>query len=377
MGKSASASRLCLAHVLKNKARPTAPSTSELSRGRRLLYYAAAVTLSLMVAVFAAEVIVRRVELQSWRGVIHSLLSGTPFSAIKPGAWLLSDPVLGYRMTPGVRGTNSLGLRNPEIPVHKPSGELRLIVLGDSVSADPDGYVAILRQKLDGRIHVINAAVPGYTTYQERLFLERHLLALEPDFVVLQYCLNDNHRFLHRIDPEGGVLHTPQADRALRPKEGDPLSWLPSGSFLAHRVRAALAHPRDEASAFHWELFPDFYPAWQEESWEDWKAQLQGIEDLLRPCGAKLTVVAAPYVPQIDPRLPSQARNIAFLPQRYLATACRQLDAPLLDLTPAIESQGSWKLFRDILHFNPEGHQVVAKAVYEHLQALGWIPDPR
>ena len=35
------------------------------------------------------------------------------------------------------------------------------------------------------------------------------------DLVVLQHCLNDNHRLLHQVGPDGGRLYTPEARRAM------------------------------------------------------------------------------------------------------------------------------------------------------------------
>jgi hypothetical protein len=44
---------------------------------------------------------------------------------------------------------------------------------------------------------IVNASVPGYSTFQELGWLKLHGLALEPDTVVLQLCLNDvDERYL-------------------------------------------------------------------------------------------------------------------------------------------------------------------------------------
>jgi hypothetical protein len=40
-----------------------------------------------------------------------------------------------------------------------------------------------------GTLEVINAGIPGYTTYQEFEFLKIYALDMEPDVVVLQRCL--------------------------------------------------------------------------------------------------------------------------------------------------------------------------------------------
>jgi len=43
----------------------------------------------------------------------------------------------------------------------------------------------------NGLINVINAGIPGYTTYQELEFLKIHGLAMKPDIVVLGFVFND------------------------------------------------------------------------------------------------------------------------------------------------------------------------------------------
>ena len=83
------------------------------------------------------------------------------------------------------------------------------------------GYVNLLRRGLAGQAEVLNGAVPGYTTHQERLWFERELAGLDSDFVVLQYCLNDNFEFLHRFDSESGILATEEARRVFLPEEGE------------------------------------------------------------------------------------------------------------------------------------------------------------
>ena len=354
---------------------PTPPETSNSQDGtKRRVFTAVAIAVSVGLTLLTAEVGARVYQEGGWSEAWGVFASGeVPFSDSTGDAWVIPDPELGYRLNPTHSETNSLGLRNPEIERRKAPGVKRLLVVGDSISADAKGYVMLLRDQLAGQFEVINGAVPGYTTYQERLLLERHLLALEPDLVVLQYCVNDNHRFLHRLDPQGNFLITEQARRVLLPQEGDPLAWLPRSSYLVSSLRLALLGLRSSDGEFHWQQYPDFASAWQDESWPDFRDQLLAIQAAVEASGARLTVIMPPYVPQIDPRLPQGAEAYVFKPQAKMAAICTELGIPLLDLRPAYEDQGSWKLYRDILHLNDDGHRVTADAVREHLSALGWL----
>lgn len=116
------------------------------------------------------------------------------------------DPHLFWRLTPSLRSfpmamvdvtTNSFGLRSPEIPLAKPPGALRVLVLGDSTlfgHAIPQhqmfaAHLQALLQRAhpDRTVQVINGAVPGYTTFQGLEYLRRNGLRFEPDWLVIGF----------------------------------------------------------------------------------------------------------------------------------------------------------------------------------------------
>lgn len=120
-----------------------------------------------------------------------------------------ADSLLGWRMQPKASGefirpefraavqTNSLGLRDDEMPLQKPEGEIRILLLGDSVVAGFEvarpatleaRLESLLNAQHDGRRYqVINAGFRGYGTDQELLFLQTRGFALQPDVVVLAF----------------------------------------------------------------------------------------------------------------------------------------------------------------------------------------------
>lgn len=113
------------------------------------------------------------------------------------------DPLLFWRLRPGATMSdedlrvNRDGLRGPELG-EKRADTLRLACLGDSTTfgfkvAEADSYPARLAQLLaeDYRVEVLNAGVPGYSTLQGLRFLEREVLTLRPDVLVVGLGAND------------------------------------------------------------------------------------------------------------------------------------------------------------------------------------------
>ena len=344
---------------------------------KRFVFGTAAVFLSTSVSLLAVELVLRRTVEGSWSAVFGNLISGgVPYSNPDADQWVISDPDLGYRLNPEHPNNNSLGLRNPEISIRKPVGTKRILVLGDSVAAAADGFVTILRQRLKDRVQVINAAVPGYTIYQERHYLERDLLRLEPDLVVLQYCTNDNHKFLHRFDSEGQFLITEEARRALVPDQRDALSWLPKNSYLAFRLRfALLTWRREQESGYPWDKLPDLATAWRDESWEEYSRHVFAMHEILRAVGSRLVLVAAPLAAQFDPGMLRHDARYVLKPQSKLAALCRRANVPMLDLHPVFYRHQGWKLYRgDGIHFNERGHEVTADALMNFLESNRLVP---
>jgi len=169
---------------------------------------------SLACALFAAELGLR-------------LAGYEPLAALysQPELFWRHDDRLGWSLEPGARGrfrgprpfpvefetsveTNSLGLRGPELGPRAP-GELRVLVLGDSVVAgfevaEVDTFVALIERQLAGRldvpVRVINAGVRGYGTDQSYLWFREHGRAVGADLVVEVFSANDfeDNVTLHR-----------------------------------------------------------------------------------------------------------------------------------------------------------------------------------
>jgi lysophospholipase L1-like esterase len=169
----------------------------------RLLGLAVAAAV-LLVVFTAAELVLR----------LCGLPAAADPSAAPPGQLeSAKDPRLGwifpastegvFRRGPGetVERTNSLGLRSPEIDAAG-DGTTRILVTGDSFAfgwgvreseSFPRRLEAMLRERLPGRrIDVVNAAVPGYSVWQQRAMVERLAGEMRVDAVVSTFSLSND-----------------------------------------------------------------------------------------------------------------------------------------------------------------------------------------
>jgi len=95
--------------------------------------------------------------------------------------------------------TNSSGFRDREYSASKAEGVYRIVVIGDSVSFGwgvelDKSYPKVLEElfvNAGQKVEVLSMAVSGYNTIQEAALLRESGLAVDPDLVIIGYCLND------------------------------------------------------------------------------------------------------------------------------------------------------------------------------------------
>ena len=168
-----------------------------------LIFFGAAV------ALLASEIVVRLTGAAPQVGFFTARrfqLSSDPDVAYEPVPFYEDrGPFAGtdQHLAGGFRGrTNSMGFRDRERSTPKPPFRSRALVIGDSVTmgfgVEEQGQIftalaeqALVRAGYDAE--VLNFGVGGYNTWQEVALLRHRGLQFNPDVVVLQYCLNDDH----------------------------------------------------------------------------------------------------------------------------------------------------------------------------------------
>ena len=131
-----------------------------------------------------------------------------------------ADPGLRYELRPGAAGSawgtdvrvNAQGFRGA-LPPPVSLERARVVLLGDSIAfgilVREEFTAAVKLQALlraqGGPVDVLNLGVGGYDTLQEVALLELRGFSLEPDLIVLVYCLNDigvvstNQEYIERL----------------------------------------------------------------------------------------------------------------------------------------------------------------------------------
>jgi hypothetical protein len=144
-------------------------------------------------------------------GIVAALVLGEialRVAGLAQPAFYTYDGYRGWALRPGAAGWNTRegeayvrinheGFRGPEIPLAKPPGTIRIVVLGDSFTEaqqvpEDQTFSAVIQRALAGcpalggrKVEVLNLGVNGYGTTQELMTLRHQAWQFSPDIVVL------------------------------------------------------------------------------------------------------------------------------------------------------------------------------------------------
>lgn len=213
---------------------------------------------------------------------------------------------------------------------------------------------------------MINASVPGYTAFQEVAHYRRHLQDIDADLVIWAYCLNDNHKFLHKFDRRGRMLFTDEARKSL--EINTTVDRLISRSYLltAIKVRWGVYERPAITTKYPWELKKGYNTAWKDDSWGAYELLLKEMKRLTSITNSKLVLLAFPIEQQIDlANEPGIDLEYVFKPQLKIRRLAEENDIEFYNLKDDFLRRtdvGSPSLFRDGLHFSESGQVAVADA---------------
>lgn len=307
-----------------------------------------------------------------------------PFGLCRTGV-AIPDARLGHVLNPNLDHSyriNSHGFRAPDFPVPKPPGEARIVTIGDSITFGwelseeeptyPGKLQALLNRLPSGRIRVVNAGVPRYTSEQALRLLQQRVLDLQPDLVVLCVGWNDLAFSYHRDwRPRISLTGTPRA-RHCR-------SFSPA---IVRTIRHWKGYD-DDADDDEVDEKAEKKPARRQRTPHpgavaEFRANLDEIAALLERHGVGLLVLNLPSVlssATMSPAERSLARrfpeveNLALF-DGVIRDFCRaSRTACALDVFP-LEETDKGPYFYDHCHPNADGNTIVARRVYEALERV-------
>ena len=129
-----------------------------------------------------------------------------------------NNSILSFEPTPSfskeIYQLNSDGLRDYEINITKSPKIYRIAVLGDSVSYGvgvnlSDTFAKVLEKKLGENYEVVNFGFGGYNTFQEAEYLTYKVKKYNPDFIILEYTLNDFEPIVKKEDCKINLINLP------------------------------------------------------------------------------------------------------------------------------------------------------------------------
>lgn len=328
-----------------------------------------------------------------------------PFS-IETNMYFEPDPYTGYRLKPGGTGTyqmgipgvaNSHGHRDVEVPLKKPSGVFRILVLGDSFTvgtnvrqeeAYPKALERHLKRVYGSKIEVVNAGVGGWDPLQYAQYYEHYGYRFEPDLILVGFFVgNDTFSPITNLSKAytaiRGHLITPEA--AAR-------RLIKLQVFLydhSHLARLLMNRGPPGSESFIRKQCDDFsetYLAIQKtrmpfhladssEQRVNARPAVNQIQRIKNLAGSSLPVVVAllPDENQVNPILqarlidPKDISKYDFkMPQSMLAQMFREIGLPTIDVLPAVLADPRC-LYMNDTHWTSEGQELVASVIFDQL----------
>jgi len=319
------------------------------------------------------------------------------------------DPILYFKINPKlvVHGTplNRAGFRSREF-TPKPPGVFRILALGDSctfgITALDQGFYLKepYPQRLErlanehrepGKLEVMNAGVPGYTSFHGVMLLRTRLRTLAPDLVTVRFGWNDH------LTPQAAMANAfrePQTAFARRLEDVALRTELyPFSKRLGMELREWLDGPHASAP-------PKLPTQWTPTvPLDEYKHNLRRIVEIAHGRGANVWLLTSPdalLTPADLARyeaLPADANartmlNLNAIPsfarlsevhQTYNA-ATREVGAELsvrvVDMDALYRTHAAPELFSimDPLHPTQQGNDLEAQALYDELRNQGIVP---
>ncbi|MDP8215136.1 MAG: hypothetical protein RAO92_08590 [Candidatus Euphemobacter frigidus] len=275
---------------------------------------------------------------------------------------------------------NSLGFRDDELPPGKKEDELRILILGDSITwasylEAEETYVERVEEYLQGAlkdrsVEVINAGVGDIGLKEEIEILKEKGLVVEPDLVVVSFYLNDSRPpwgFPGELGRRGWLRrHSLLAEtiyknlklrRWIKEQGEERLGWTTAMNELDWAGDRATFLQLASRARYDWGA------AWQSESWEAIEREFRRLKALSKKHNFKVAVVAFPVAFQV------YAKFVEDTPQNILRKKVAARGFYYLDLLPYIRAyrERERDIYYDWCHPTVKTNDYIGKIIADFL----------
>ncbi|MFN0316753.1 MAG: SGNH/GDSL hydrolase family protein [Burkholderiales bacterium] len=248
---------------------------------------------------------------------------------------------------------DSLGLRSPPASQRPGPETLRILCLGDSVTnggaitGQADTFPYRLQQALSVaplKTEVLSASSPGWAIGNEAGWLKQHG-TLGAKYLVL--TLNSYDLF---------QTQAPASVLGLHPSFPERPPWLATQELFSRYILPRLmdAAAQDDPGARANTV-----------SLNTTRDNLSGLREIISRARQQNTEVVVLFVDAFA--VPAANRSLTVEAKKIVAEFLMQMHVPLVETSDAIEGAGGRALFRDALHPNPKGNEVIAKVIGQYL----------
>jgi lysophospholipase L1-like esterase len=276
--------------------------------------------------------------------------------------------------------TNSLGFDEREFPLEKPPDVYRIAILGDSLSVSApraQRFGSVIADRLSlhppGRVtyEALNFALTGIDTEEETEILRQSVWRAHPDFVLLEWYVNDLEN--------GDYSERPQASYPMSAETG-------LGGWLYRLTDRTLLRwmLREEYESAQQQLgFVETYPAYMHRLFGEpasprWGIAADALRSFIAECRAHRTPVAIALFPHLSAGLSAGTYEFAELHDQVL-DLCHQEGVPCIDLRStfaAYRDYGRLWVHRFDAHPNALAHRLAGERLVEVLGPL-WLDAGR
>ncbi len=325
------------------------------ARTRSLYASGALLIVSLAITLISAEYIVR----YSFRDITTTRDNNSYFAR----TWLAAHPPR----------KNSHGFREREFSIEKPENIYRIAVIGDSFTfgqgiEEKDRFSNLLEHRLNrsqGRYQVLNFGKAGTNTAEEVNILKHQVLDTSPDYILLQWYINDGEGRDSKKKRPWALLPSHFLTSYLH--ERSALFYMLNSHWQHLQVSLGLIKKYDD---YVMERFgdPDSAPS---------QAAASALEEFFRIAKAHNIPVGVVMFPRlIDARGSINNYGLGFLIDHAMVV-CRQHGVSCLDLRPIFaDVSPATKLWANRLdpHPGPLANRMVCETILKDFKQ-GWVKN--